>query len=168
MGQLDPWRFVVPQFGQNDRADAPRISPEMTALARMGTIENKDYSEAAGLQRCSVCGLWEKDLVGTPLRCPLAARCTAVKTGKSLGGLPIWPTNKVNFYELDAAERGSVRDAVFAWQTARADDQAEGAILLDAIMDDAHRMKAAAGKKFRCGDCNMEFDSAGEAIQHKH
>ena len=125
------------------------------------TVENMTYG---GEQvPCSNCGLISLDLVGKPPRCPTVQRCDAVKRGMSLGG-KIWSTKKVS-YELNAEEIASIREAVLTWQEWHAEEAAEGAILLTAILDEA--VKSGAETYF-CISCSEgPFSSPQEVLLHR-
>ena len=81
----------------------------------------------------------------------------------SLGG-EIWSTKKVS-YELDANEIASIRKAVLLWQERNANENAEGAILLMAILDEAEKTGA---KTYFCSACSEgPFSSPKEVLAHR-
>lgn len=133
----------------------------------MPTTENKDYGESAGLQVCMTCGLHAKDLVGDPPRCPVTQRCDAVKNGQSLGGGKQWPNTKYSNFELDTAEQNSVKRAVISFQSKEAEEKAEGAIQLMAILDEVKTKRVTAGQFFQCTDCAAEFLSPEAVLLHR-
>lgn len=99
------------------------------------TRENLDFT--TGWKKCSVCGLVTNDLQGDPPRCPVSWRCERVKNNRTLGG-KVWEDLKARRdYSLTAEDQASIRAAVLKWKERNAEEAAEGAIILTAILDEA-------------------------------
>ncbi len=81
------------------------------------TVETEMYSP--GWKTCSRCKLTAPDMVGTPPRCAMRARCDAVLKGASLGS-PLELRGPLVRVELDPAEQAQVVAAVEAWRARQA------------------------------------------------